>query len=203
MAKHLSSRNSKSCLRMAPWRSSSSPRAATTPSTDCPIAVTSLNLVSCRRTLASDMPDRAITQPPKFDTWHSAWRQKPQGGAGPDDASETMTPRRVARVGANIGSLPSLGTNGMTPHTNLFGLARSRGARPTDRYRLAESRLTRLTHKARRPFRVTDSSSFSFWTKPRVPNVDTSTNTGNIRTWKCRNQNPAGSHGLSALISKK
>jgi hypothetical protein len=90
----LSSRNSKSYLRMAPWRSRSSPRAATTPSADCPIAVTSLNLVSCRRTLASDMPDRAaaatITQPrpPKFDTWHSASPQKPQGGAGQDDASE-------------------------------------------------------------------------------------------------------------------
>ena len=36
----------------------------------------------------------AITQPPKFDIWHSAWPQKPQGGAGQDDASETMTPRR-------------------------------------------------------------------------------------------------------------
>jgi len=90
----LSSRNSKSYLRMAPWRSRSSPRAATTPSADCPIAVTSLNLVSCRRTLASDMPDRAaeatITQPraPKFVTWHSASPQKPQGGAGQDDASE-------------------------------------------------------------------------------------------------------------------
>jgi hypothetical protein len=46
-------------------------------------------------------------------------------------------------------------------------------------------------------------------------NVDTPPSTGNdrretivagwayrIRTWKCRNQNPAGSHGLSALISK-
>jgi hypothetical protein len=95
----LSSRNSKSYLRMALWRSSSSPRGATTPSAGCPIAVTSLNLVSCRRTIASDMPDRAaaaIAQPPKFDIWHSAWPQKPQGGAGQDDASdnETMTPRR-------------------------------------------------------------------------------------------------------------
>jgi hypothetical protein len=90
----LSSRNSKSCLQMAPWRSRSSPRAATTPSADCPIAVTSLNLVSCRRTLASDMPDRAaaatIKQPraPKFDTWHSASPQKPQGEAGQDDATK-------------------------------------------------------------------------------------------------------------------
>jgi hypothetical protein len=37
------------------------------------------------------MPATAITQPPKFDTWHSAWPQKPQGGAGQDDASEPDT----------------------------------------------------------------------------------------------------------------
>jgi len=88
----VSSRNSKSYLRMAPWRSSSSPRAAVTPSADCPIAVTSLNLVSYRRTLAYDIPAAipaaAIAQPPKFDTWHSAWLQKPQDGAGQDDADD-------------------------------------------------------------------------------------------------------------------
>jgi hypothetical protein len=83
---------------MARWRSSLSPRAATTPSADCPIAVASLHLVSCRRTLAYDMPTAAIAPPSKFDTWHFAWPQKPQGGAGQDDGSEprrTMTTRRV------------------------------------------------------------------------------------------------------------
>jgi hypothetical protein len=71
MARHLF--ESEFEIRMAPWRSSSSPRAAVTPSADCPIAVTSLNLVSYRRTLAYDILAAAIAQPPKFDTWHSAW----------------------------------------------------------------------------------------------------------------------------------
>jgi hypothetical protein len=81
---------------MVRWRLFSSPRAAITPSADCPIAVASLNLVSCRRTLAYDMSTAAITPPSKFDTWHSALPQKPHGGAGQDDGSEpsrTMTTR--------------------------------------------------------------------------------------------------------------
>jgi hypothetical protein len=55
------------------------------------IAVTSLNLVFCRRTPASDIPAPAVTRPPKFDTWHSAWPQKPQGGAGQGDANGPLS----------------------------------------------------------------------------------------------------------------
>jgi hypothetical protein len=71
---------------MAPWRSSSSPRAVTLSSAELPIATTSLNLVYCHRTPASDTPNGATppatTQRLKFEAWHSAWPLHPQGAAG-------------------------------------------------------------------------------------------------------------------------